>query len=155
MATHTTHAPTRYIEPGWIVKHVFNRLMRRLARMGISVRGSRELRVRGRSTGAWRAVPVNPLTIGSHRYLVAPRGTTDWVRNIRVAGGGELRIGSRTEAISVVEVADADKAGILREYLRLWKAEAGAFFDGVDATATDAELTAIAPRHPVFEIVPA
>ena len=155
--TTTTTPSARYLEPGWIVRNVFNRAMRRMTLMGISVRGSRELRVRGRVSGEWRAVPVNPLTLdlasgGRHRFLVAPRGTTEWVRNIRVAGGGELRVGSKIEAITVVEVADDAKPEILREYLHRWKAEVGAFFDGVGPTATDAELAAIASGYPVFEV---
>ena len=155
MTTHMTAADTRYLEPGWIVKHVFNRLMRRLTRMGVSLRGSRELRVRGRTSGEWRAVPVNPLTIDGHRYLVAPRGTTEWVRNIRVAGGGELRLGSHTETFSVAELSDSDKPEILRQYLRMWKSEVGVFFDGVDETATNEQLAAIAPGYPVFEVIAA
>ena len=74
--------------------------------------------MRGRSSGEWRTVPVNLLTIDGTRYLVAPRGTTQWVRNIRAAGGGELRIGRRTEAISVRELADDAKPPVLREYVR-------------------------------------
>ena len=143
-----THA--HYQEPGWFTTNVFNRLFRRLARMGMSVRGSRELRVKGRTSGEWQSVPVNPLTLESERYLVAPRGETQWVRNLRAAGGGELRVGRKVEAFRATEVADVDKATILRSYLEHWKFEVGVFFDGVDDTATDEELIAIGHRHPVF-----
>ena len=144
--------PKRYLEPGWFTRNVVNRLVRRLTRLGLSVRGSRELRVRGRSTGEWRSTPVNLLTLDGVDYLVAPRGTTQWVRNLRVATTGELRLGRRVEQFRAVEMADADKPRILRDYLRLWKSEVGVFFDGVSADATDDELLAIAPGYPVFVI---
>jgi deazaflavin-dependent oxidoreductase (nitroreductase family) len=142
----------RYVEPGWFTRHVFNPFVALLTRMGLSVWGSRELRVRGRTSGEWRATPVNLLTIDRVQYLVAPRGETQWVRNLRVAGSGELRVGRRTEAFTALEVADEDKVPTLRAYLARWKAEVGVFFDGVSADSTDDELRRIAPDHPVFRI---
>ncbi len=121
--------------------------------MGISLMGSRVLAVRGRSSGQWRTVPVNLLSIDGERYLVAPRGHTQWVRNVRAAGGGELRLGREVEAFAVEELADADKPVILREYLRKWAWEVGRFFDGVDKGSSDAQLLAIAPGFPVFRLV--
>jgi len=144
--------PARYLEPGWFTKHVFNGAVVWLTRMGVSVRGSRELRVRGRAPGEWRRNPVNLLEHDGHRYLVAPRGRTQWVRNIEAAGGGELRVGRRVEAFRAVPVADADKVDILRDYLHHWKMEVGVFFDGVGPDATDGELAAIAPGYPVFRV---
>ena len=144
---------TRYLRPGWFTRTIANRIMEALARGGLSVRGSRQLAVRGRTSGEWRTVPVNPLTFDGDRYLVAPRGTTDWVRNIRAAGGGELRLGGRAEAISVVELADADKAPVIRAYIAQWKAEVGRLFDGVDERSSDAELRAAAAGFPAFRIV--
>src|SRR4051794_41890518 len=84
---------TRYVEPDWFTRRIFNPTVKGLTRVGLSVAGSRELRVRGRTSGEWRSTPVNPLTVDGRRYLVAPRGTTQWVRNIRVTGAGELRRG--------------------------------------------------------------
>lgn len=150
--THATPSEPRYRKPGWFTKHVFNRLIAFLTRRGLSVWGSRVLRVRGRSTGEWREVPVNLLALADGQYLVAPRGTTQWVRNLRAAGDGELVLGKRHDRFTATEVADADKAPVLREYLRRWKAEVGVFFDGVGAESTDAELAAIAPDHPVFRV---
>ena len=141
-----------YARPGWFTQHVFNPVVALLTRAGISVWGSRELRVRGRTSGEWRTTPVNLLVIEDARYLVAPRGETQWVRNLRVAGDGELRVGRHTEGFRASEVADPDKVPILRAYLRRWKAEVGVFFDGVSASSDDAELLRIAPDHPVFEI---
>jgi deazaflavin-dependent oxidoreductase (nitroreductase family) len=145
-------APQRYQAPGWFTTHVFNRFIRRATRIGISVWGSRELRVVGRRSGIARSTVVNLLDHGGHRFLVAPRGETEWVRNIRVAGTGELRVGRRTETFTAIEIADSDKADILRTYLRRWKWEIGQFFDGIGLDATDDELLAIAPGYPVFEV---
>jgi deazaflavin-dependent oxidoreductase (nitroreductase family) len=144
----------RYAEPGWFTRNVFNRTVHRLTRWGLSVAGSRELRVRGRKSGEWRSTPVNLLTVAGERYLVAPRGTTQWVRNIRVNPEAELRLGRRTERFRGEEVADEAKVPVLREYLTRWSWEVGAFFEGVDKKATDADLARIAPDFPVFRVRP-
>jgi deazaflavin-dependent oxidoreductase (nitroreductase family) len=139
--------------PGWFTKNVFNRFIALLTRLGLSVWGSRVLEVRGRSSGEWRRTPVNLLTLEGQRYLVAPRGETQWVRNLRVAGGGRLRLGSGSEDFTAGEVVDDDeKAGILRAYLKRWKAEVGVFFDGVGPDASEEEMRGIAPKHPVFRL---
>jgi deazaflavin-dependent oxidoreductase (nitroreductase family) len=142
----------RYLEPGWFTRNVFNRAVRRLTRLGISVWGSRELRVRGRKSGEWRTTPVNVLTYEGERYLVSPRGITQWVRNLRACGTGELRVGRRVEAFQADEVEDDAKAPVLREYLRRWKFEVGAFFGGIDSNSSPEELAAIANGFPVFRI---
>ncbi len=148
----TKESTVRYIEPDWFTRNVFNPIVARFTRWGISVWGSRVLEVPGRVTGEIRTTPVNVLTIDERRFLVAPRGTTQWVLNVRAAGGCDLRVGRRLEHVDLVEIADADKADILRAYLRRWKWEVGQFFDGVGPDASDEELTAVAPKHPVFEI---
>ena len=146
---------TRYLQPGWFTRNVFNRFVRRLTRLGLSVAGSRELRVRGRTSGEWRSTPVNLLVLDGDRYLVAPRGQAQWVRNIRAAGAGELRVGRRTEPFQAAEIADTAKVPILREYLRRWGWEVGQFFEGIDKQATDEQLAGIAPGFPVFRVVSA
>ena len=145
----------RYVQPGWFTRNVFNRTVRRLTRWGVSVAGSRELRVRGRSSGEWRSTPVNLLTIDGERYLVAPRGVTQWVRNIRVNPAAELRVGRRTESFRADELADPQKVPVLREYVRRWGWEVGAFFEGIDKNSSDADLARIAPGFPVFRVLPA
>ena len=131
---------------------VSNRLMRVLGHLGISVLGSRTLAVRGRKSGEWRTTPVNLLTFQGERYLVAPRGHTQWVRNMRAAGGGELRLGRRVETFRAVEIADADKPPVLREYLRRWAWEVGFFFGDVNAGSPESTLQEIAPGFPVFRV---
>jgi deazaflavin-dependent oxidoreductase (nitroreductase family) len=143
---------TRYLEPGWFTRNVFNRSVRRLTRLGISVMGSRELSVQGRKSGEWRSNPVNLLTLDDQRYLVSPRGITQWVRNLRVAGTGELRVGRRVETFTAEELPDDAKAPVIRAYLQRWKWEVGAFFPGLSAKSSDAELTAVASGFPVFRV---
>jgi deazaflavin-dependent oxidoreductase (nitroreductase family) len=144
----------RYLKPGWFTVHVFNRTVAALTRAGLSVYGSRILAVRGRKSGEWRTTPVNLLVLDGTRYLVAPRGHTQWVRNLRVAGEGELRVGRRVERFRATELGDDEKPPILRAYLKRWKFEVGVFFGGVGPDAPDDELRRIAPDHPVFRIEP-
>jgi deazaflavin-dependent oxidoreductase (nitroreductase family) len=131
---------------------VFNRLVAALTRLGVSVAGSRVLEVRGRKSGEPRRTPVNLLVLDGTRYLVAPRGHTQWVRNLRVRGEGRLLVGRRAEAFRADEVPDDAKPPILRAYLRKWKWEVGQFFGGVGPDAPDADLRRIAPDHPIFRI---
>jgi deazaflavin-dependent oxidoreductase (nitroreductase family) len=141
-----------YREPGWFDRRVFNPLVAGLTRLGVSVWGSRVLEVRGRTSGEPRRVPVNLLTLDGRRYLVAPRGETQWVRNLRAAGEGQLLLGRRREPFTAIELRDAEKEPLLRAYLRRWKWEVGQFFDGVGPDSPAAELERIAPEHPVFRI---
>jgi len=143
---------THYQAPGWFTRNVFNRAVSGLTRVGVSVWGSRILEVRGRTTGVPRRTPVNLLSLDGVRYLVAPRGHTQWVRNLRAAGEGDLLLGGRREHFHATEIADAGKQEILRAYLRRWKWEVGQFFSGVGPDAPSEELERIAPDHPVFRI---
>jgi deazaflavin-dependent oxidoreductase (nitroreductase family) len=144
-----------YRAPGWFTRNVFNQAVAFLTRLGVSVLGSRVLAVKGRTSGQWRTTPVNLLTYEDHRYLVAPRGETQWVRNLRVVGTGELRLGKRAEQFRGRELTDDEKVPVLRAYLKRWKAEVGVFFDGTGPDSTDEQIRAIAPKHPAFEVLPA
>ena len=145
---------TYYARPDWFTSHVVNPTVAGLTRLGLSVWGSRVLRVRGRKSGEWRESPVNLLTFEGARYLVAPRGLTQWVRNIRITREGELRLGGRIEPFRAVEIPDEQKLPVLRSYLKRWKFEVGFFFGGVGADSPEAELRRIAPDHPVFRVEP-
>ena len=138
--------------PRLVHKHVFNPLVGGLTRLGVSLVGSRVLEVRGRKSGEWRRTPVNPLPYDGGHYLVAPRGDTQWVHNLRASGEGRLRKGRRTEEFAATELADDEKLLVLRAYLKKWAWEVGAFFQGVGADASDDDLRRIAPLHPVFRI---
>lgn len=141
-----------YRSPGAVTRRVLNPFVARVTKLGISVAGSRVLRVRGRTSGQWRETPVNLLTHAGEQYLVAPRGVTNWVRNLRADDHGQLQLGRRTQDFQGTEVGGADRLPVLRAYLRKWKWEVGAFFDGVGPDSSDAELSAIAEQHPVFRV---
>jgi deazaflavin-dependent oxidoreductase (nitroreductase family) len=144
----------RYQEPDFLTRTIFNPAVAFFTgTLGLSLRGSRVLAVRGRKSGEWRTTPVNPLTLEGHRYLVAPRGVTHWVRNIRASGEGVLRKGRHEEPIRVVELSDAEKPPVIRAYLQLWGMETRKFFGLKDANVPDAEIARIAPNHPVFRIL--
>jgi deazaflavin-dependent oxidoreductase (nitroreductase family) len=149
-----TNGTTRhYREPGWFTKHVFNKIVAAVTRLGVSVWGSRVLEVRGRKTGEARRTPVNLLTLENATYLVAPRGEAQWVRNVRAAGGRlDLLLGRKRTHYVATELRDEEKIPVLRAYLARWKVEVGVFFDGVGPKSTDEEIAAIGPKHPVFVI---
>jgi deazaflavin-dependent oxidoreductase (nitroreductase family) len=148
-----SQAPRHYREPGWFTKHVLNNAVAGATRLGISVWGSRVLEVKGRKSGEPRRTPVNLLAVDDARYLVAPRGEAQWVRNVRADGGRlDLLVGRRRTHYMAAELSDADKNPVLRAYLKRWKAEVGVFFDGVGPGSTDEELAAIAAKHPVFTL---
>lgn len=144
---------SHYQAPGWFTRHVFNTAVAASTRLGISIWGSSVLEIPGRRSGTPHQTPVNPLTLDGAHYLVAPRGETQWVKNLHANGDRLVLIrGRRRETWQAEEVDDADKEPILRGYLRRWKMEVGVFFDGVDANSPQSELARIAPRHPVFRI---
>jgi deazaflavin-dependent oxidoreductase (nitroreductase family) len=153
--TMTTTPPVRYVEPGGFTRRVFNPIIAWLTRIGVSVKGTRLLEVKGRTSGVVRTTVVNLLTVDGQRYLVAPRGTTQWVRNVRAAGGGTLRVGRRGERFVAVELPDDAKGDVLRAYLQQWAWEVGQFFDGLTASSPDEDLAAAAPGFPVFRVDPA
>lgn len=140
------------VRPDWVTRRLLNPAVAFLARHGVTVAGARVLAVRGRKSGEWRRTPVNPLPLAGERYLVAPRGHVQWTHNMRAAGGGELHKGRHVEHFRATEVADEDKPVILRAYLKKWSWEVGAFFEGLDAKSTDAQLLAAAHKYPVFRI---
>ncbi|MCX5207090.1 nitroreductase family deazaflavin-dependent oxidoreductase [Streptomyces sp. NBC_00237] len=142
---------THYVRPSR-VGNLLNGTVGWLARHGVSLLGSAELSVLGRKSGEWRRVPVNPLPYENGPYLVSARGHSEWVRNMRAAGGGKLQVGRRTQEFTAVELPDAEKPVILRKYLKKWGWEVGRFFGDVTVDSTDEELLAAAHKHPVFRI---
>ena len=132
---------------------VFNKIVARMTKLGLSLMGSRVLSVQGRKSGEWRSTPVNLLVIDGQRYLVAPRGHTQWVKNLRASGAGRLQLGRKVETFHAEELADADKIPALRLYLKKWAWEVGTFFSGdVTKDSPDEVLHHIAPGVPVFKI---
>jgi deazaflavin-dependent oxidoreductase (nitroreductase family) len=151
MSTAHTEPTSYYKRPGWFARKLGTPFLNLLMRLGISVWGARILEHRGRKSGLPHRTPVNLLTIGTDEYLVSPRGETEWVRNVRAADGQlVLLLGRGRETKTAVELPEAERADVLRAYLRRWKFEVGMFFEGVGPDSSDAEFAAVAGRHPVF-----
>jgi deazaflavin-dependent oxidoreductase (nitroreductase family) len=64
--------------------------------------------VPGRRSGAPRPTPVSPLTVDGHRYVIAGLPESDWARNVRAAGRGELARGRHRQTVTLTEVTDPD-----------------------------------------------
>jgi deazaflavin-dependent oxidoreductase (nitroreductase family) len=125
----------RYLRPGWLTARVVNPLLMRLGLVPT-------LAVRGRVSGEWRTVPVNVLELDGERYLVAPRGDTEWVRNLRVTGRGELRRRAGVELFRATELPDDQKPRVISAYLARWGYQVKRYFDALPRPAD----------HPVFRL---
>jgi deazaflavin-dependent oxidoreductase (nitroreductase family) len=143
-------AETFYKRPDWFTANVFNPLVKGLARIGLPMAGAQTLAVRGRRSGEMRTNPVNPFELDGQTYLLAPRGTTQWVRNLRASGEGELR-GRRTRRFRATELPDSEKLPLLRYYVDRWAWEVKSTME-IDPDASDDELREIAHRHPAFRL---
>ena len=125
----------RYLKPGWLTSRVLNPLLMRVGMIPT-------LAVRGRTSGEWRIVPVNVLELDGQRYLVAPRGDTQWVRNLRATGRGELRRRGSVEPFRAIEIPDNEKPRVIEAYLARWGYQVKGYFKALPDLAD----------HPVFRI---
>jgi deazaflavin-dependent oxidoreductase (nitroreductase family) len=145
---------TRYEEPNRAARAA-NGVIRWLAELGISIAGTRALRVRGRKTGKQRAVVINLLTVDGVDYVVAPRGNTQWARNVRAAGVVEMGPRWRRQRALVSEVDDAAKPELLRRYLARWYWQVKDYVGGLTPDSSDDQLQAAAATIPVFKLAAA
>lgn len=152
MTATTTATGAHYDAPTAFEQKVFAKTLNGLMHLGVSVKGSRVLEHVGRTSGNAYRTPVNLLKVGGEQYLVAPRGETQWVRNVRVSGTLVLILGRRRSSYTAVEVPVAERTVILRAYLKAWAWEVGKFFEGVGPDANDEELAGIAEGHPIFRL---
>jgi deazaflavin-dependent oxidoreductase (nitroreductase family) len=124
-----------YMRPGFFMRRVMNPLVQ-------AFKVKPTLAVKGRNSGKWRTVPVNVLEHDGQRYLIAIRGETEWVRNLRAAGSGEIRQGEKVERFTGTEVPVEERPPIIAAYRSVWEREVASIFsklpDPVD--------------HPVFRI---
>ena len=125
----------RYLQPGRLVSRYLNPLMMKLGLAST-------LAVRGRTSGQWRTVPVNLLVLDGKGYLVSARGETDWVQNLRAAGGGEIRRGSQVQPFTATEIPNEQKPPLIQAYRDRWDYQVSAYFKSLPDPAD----------HPVFEI---
>ncbi|HYR43469.1 MAG TPA: hypothetical protein VER98_10625, partial [Terriglobia bacterium] len=106
----------------------------------------------GRKSGRIYSTPVNILDYKGKRFLVAPRGETQWVRNARVSGHVWLKKGTTRQRFALRALDDREKPEILREYLNRYKTTVQRYFP-VTARAPVEAFARIAPQYPVFELV--
>ena len=130
---------------------VINRVIGLLPRIGIGPRYMVLLQVRGRKSGRIYSTPVNLLDLNGHRYLVAPRGDTQWSRNASASGEVTLVRGLHRETVTVKPIADANKPAILKAYLDQYASAVQQYFP-VAAGSPLAAFAPLAANYPVFDI---
>jgi deazaflavin-dependent oxidoreductase (nitroreductase family) len=141
---------TYYDRPSGLTKFI-NGMLGRLASLGLAPRNTIAVQVRGRKSGKMRSNVVQYVEYEGARYLVAPRGTTEWVRNVRAAGGEAALKHGRTQQVRLDELPESERAPIIEAYLKTVPAMVQREF-GVTRESPRGEIERIAPRHPVFKI---
>ena len=130
---------------------IVNRVIGLLPRIGIGPRYMVLLQVRGRKSGRIYSTPVNLLDLNGHRYLVAPRGDTQWSRNAAASGEVTLVRGLHRETVKVKPIADGNKPAILKAYLDQYASAVQQYFP-VAAGSPPAAFAPLAANYPVFDI---
>ena len=131
-------------------RRALNAVVRPLARLGLTGPRTHLLTVPGRKTGKLWSTPVSLVEDGEERWLVAPYGDRNWVKNARAAGWVELRRGRRRERLSIVELSSEDAVSVLKRYYELGRTTRPFFEVGLESTKD--EWLAEASRHPVFHL---
>lgn len=143
-------AKDTFRRPG-VVERAFNKLFGIIVGLGGGLEHNYVLQVRGRKSGRLYSTPVNLLEMGQSQYLVAPRGNTQWVRNVRSSLELSLKKGSKVHRFRARELPDSAKPALLKEYLSRYQKTVQRYF----SIPVDSDLdsfTKIANRHPVFEL---
>lgn len=139
-----------YEKPSGLTK-MMNSVIRSFSSRGLMPRKMISLEVKGRKSGEPRSTVVNVVEHDGRQYLVAPRGNTEWVRNVRAAGGeAAIKRGSR-EPVRLEEVPPEQRAPIIQTYLKQNAMATKSHF-GIEPDAPMQEFERIAARHPVFRI---
>jgi hypothetical protein len=137
--------------PPSAAERFFNRIFSLLVGWGIAPRYAYLLAVPGRRSGRIYSTPVSVLEFGGERFLVAPRGRTQWVRNGEAAGTVLLRRGRLSERLALTAVPDADKPQLLRAYLDRFRSAVQRFFPVPAGSASEA-FAPLAANYPVFRL---
>ena len=127
-----------------------NAILSAAIRLGIAPKGMHLLAIKGRATGELRETPIEPIEIDGKRWLVAPFGEVNWVRNARKAGQVRLRRGRTVEYLQVKEADPGESAPVLRAYLK--RGYTGDYFDA-GPTSLLSDFEAEAHKHPVFMVL--
>jgi len=135
-------------------ERIFNRIFGFLVGIGLGFSHNYLLQVRGRKSGKIYSTPVDLLELNGKKFLVAPRGRTQWVRNAEAAGEVTLKKGSNRQRFRLRPIPDADKPVILKAYLDTFKREVQNYFP-VAAGSPPQAFAAIVQSYPAFELIPA
>jgi deazaflavin-dependent oxidoreductase (nitroreductase family) len=132
----STSAPTGYVHPTFVMAHIVNPVLKFI--------GSPTLTVRGRRSGLPITTPLAPFDFEGARYLVGGGGETQWVRNLRASGEGQLRAKGTHQDFRAVEIDGADRIRIVAAY----RDQMGARFESYFKALPDLA------KHPVFRVEP-
>ncbi len=135
------------------LERVFNRIYGSLVGLGLGFSYNYLLEVRGRKSGRTYSTPIDLLELNGKRYLVAPRGRTQWVRNAEAAGEVTLKKGRTRQRFRLRALADSKKPEVLKAYLDTFRREVQQYFP-VKAEAPAEAFRAVAEQYPVFELIP-
>ena len=134
------------------MERAFNSAFGFFVGLGLGLKHNYLVQVRGRKSGKIYSTPIDLLEINGKRYLVAPRGRTQWVRNAEAAGEVALKKGRKRERFAIRPIADSDKAELLKAYLDQFKTTVQRYFP-VPAGSPSSDFTGIAAGYPVFELL--
>ena len=135
------------------LERVFNRIYGSLVGLGLGFSYNYLLKVRGRKSGRTYSTPIDLLELNGKRYLVAPRGRTQWVRNAEAAGEVTLKKGRTRRRFGLRALDDNEKPEILKAYLDTFRREVQRYFP-VTAGAPAEAFRAVADQYPAFELSP-
>lgn len=136
------------------VERFFNRAFGVLVGLGLGLPHNYLVQVRGRKTGKIFSTPIDLLELNGKRFLVAPRGRTQWVRNAEAAGEVMLKKGRRRQRYRIRAIPDSDKPEILKTYVDRFKTTVQRYFP-VPAGSAPQAFVEIAHNYPVFELLAA
>jgi deazaflavin-dependent oxidoreductase (nitroreductase family) len=134
------------------VEKIFNRVFGFLVGVGLGYSYNYLLQVRGRKSGKLYSTPINLLERDGKRFLVAPRGRTQWVRNAEAAGEVTLKKGSTRQKFRLRPTAETEKPEILKAYLDTFKREVQRYFP-VAAGSPAQSFVELSTSYPVFELL--
>jgi len=143
--------PPLPVKPPSAIEAIFNRVFGWLVGIGLAPAGFYLLEVQGRKTGQVYSTPVDLLVHHNRRFLVSPRGSTQWARNAKASGTVTLKRGRVADRYILREVDAGEKPEVLKAYLEEFKSQVQRFFP-VPAGSTADAFVPIAQRYPVFEL---
>lgn len=134
------------------LERMFNRIYGSLVGLGLGCSYNYLLQVRGRKSGKLYSTPIDLLELNGKRYLVAPRGQTQWVRNAEAAGEVTLKKGRTEQRFRLRPLSDAEKPEVLKAYLDRFKREVQRYFP-VPAGSPPEAFRDLAQSYPAFELI--